>query len=1107
MPVRETVTIKFDGDAAGFLVASQAVRAELESLEREINQTNARLAKVQQDQAEGGGHIVRRQQAQAEALKDSLEAQRIAQLQAGREQLEAQRQTGRAGAALTAQAGREQLEAQRQTGRAGAALTAQAGREQLEAQRQTGRAGAALTAQAGREQLEAQRQTGRAGAALTAQAGREQLEAQRQTGRAGAALTAQAGREQLEAQRQTGRAGAALTAQAGREQLEAQRQTGRAGAALTAQAGREQLEAQRQTGRARAALTAQAGREQLLQLRRQRTSLGGIQKNLLAIVGSSASFLSNVGKASTTLAAILVVAGLIAAVFATLPTLLALAGSALGVLAGVYAIRYARSMEAAAISTGQAREQLELIQKVSGRIGFDIQQSADALKQATDTFLAATPENRSGFTLAQLGVDLIDAEGSARNTLDVLEDIQLAIDRFSRPQREDIIRRIFGTSSEEILRLLQGVQIQAARQQARTTERFLAPEEQRDLLELGNTFSALVGSIQAAIRGFIAENAESIGRLAQTITERVPAISAAFSSLFDERISRFATELPLQIERVRDVIQGLEPTWDRLVLRLRQAANLFTDLGLRGPAIVDLAAALLTLSASTALLVPLLRIGSLLLRSGAFITAAAKGAAAGGAVGTALLPGLGTALGAVAGGAVTGVAAYYAADFALGKLSETLETANTRLAERAGLQAELNQLQKEEGQAVLALVNREFASGSRLTNIRAEITALDEQIASLDRILQYEKDLNALSAESRIEQYQVERDALEGQNLEREEALEKEASQARARQEAEELLRSTSMTRFDTLRAIDAEYERLNQLLDIQIGQSEELSALQQLTLLNAQQRADIALVGIDPQAIRRIAERADQQIELRFKLALIPLQSSDPLGDVTEQFNRLFEAAERLRNQSPLTGFLKTLDPVRLREIEQLLRSSSFEKAAERLLATEEEFARQRERNARIAQVANSALQSFNQTLASTITDALFDVDDKSFQERIRDYFRNLTNQILNAILTELSQPLLKQIQLFGQGPQARDPEGNFTADLLKAALPGLIQAGSSAALGAPKRTAPVVQVNQQIFGSAEPRTTRAAGRVGGREGLREALSTQGGRELVSQAIEEEID
>ena len=222
----------------------------------------------------------------------------------------------------------------------------------------------------------------------------------------------------------------------------------------------------------------------------------------------------------------------------------------------------------------------------------------------------------------------------------------------------------------------------------------------------------------------------------------------------------------------------------------------------------------------------------------------------------------------------------------------------------------------------------------------------------------------------------------------------------------------------------------------------------------------------------------------------------------LTGEFDRLEEQAMALsRQREPDIRIGRTEEA----DLELVRRQVEVR---ERLRLTEEDFARQQERNARIAQLATGALQGFNQTISSLISDALFE-EDFSIRDRIRDYFRGLSNQLINAILTELIQPLVRELQLFGESPLARDQQGNFTQQLLRSAAPGLIQAGTSAAfgLGAGKRTAPLLEQHVTIIGNPNPNEARRAVQQGGRELLREGLATAGAvRSLVKPGKKKKI-
>ena len=159
MPVRETVTIRFDANASDFFATSRQVRAELQRLERDLN----RASGVGQPQGGAAASIARQQQAQAAALRNSLQAQRQAYLQAGFQQTQAERQVGQ-----------QRLQSQRQTDRLRVGSERQAGNQQLEVVRQTGRQRLQAQRQTDRLRIQSQQAAARREIALLQETGRQQ---------------------------------------------------------------------------------------------------------------------------------------------------------------------------------------------------------------------------------------------------------------------------------------------------------------------------------------------------------------------------------------------------------------------------------------------------------------------------------------------------------------------------------------------------------------------------------------------------------------------------------------------------------------------------------------------------------------------------------------------------------------------------------------------------------------------------------------------------------------------------------------------------------------------------------------------------------------------
>ena len=1310
MPVRETVTINFDGDAAGFLVASRAVRSELESLEREINQTNARLAKVQQDQAAVGDQIARRQQAQSEALKNSLEAQRVAYLQIGALQQSSLRHRS------------EEISQQTELVRlSGERLDLD--QQRLEVSRQINKE---VAENIGR-QAEANRLSAkpfeRRGETDFSGIGGSARQAEEATDRVADStayykdvLNATQG-EQVRLTDSTQRYKDILDGLP-EDTDDVSRATERLHRALN-QSDTEldpspdvldhlvrQLELAQEIERVGNRIVHTRERDAVL-IKRFTSGLDLSSRSLR-------NLLDGTTKLSFNLLRVYVITGLIAALLVSFETLAGIVGI-IGVAFGAFAtIRYLQDLRQIRQETELSSEAAQRFVAANRGIGLSITQTGDALKAIRGGIGRgiADPLSQEATELKLLGLQFTESDLRGDKLVGTVIRLEQALAGLSATDANERIA-LLTKESEAAQRLLERGNL-GERFETTIQLRILTGEEEERVDRIQERFGQAFGTFYSRLRGFIADNGTAISQLTNQAETFLLPIFDRITSFLSDYIKQLNENFPGIIEALENAFPHIVETLDQIVLRLEQFASVFTSFGLSGPQVVDVLAALVAVTLLAGVLAPLVvvirsvvflfkglantvrglpavfrsisRIGPLLSRFGATIvrlSARLLGLAVGGALGGPV--GL-----AVAGGLVLGsVLLEHLLDIARKteeagtKVESSVKEGNNierNIAETRGpqgnqvvreqaerdrlltqgqaqpvevvfrgqiprpgqvevvpldlsgagadiqtsrnalvaedLQRSNNVLTEEMTELVLKLrlagvevrnqneqVDNFAEAVKRIGESRLEVEQFIERIAGvelsqvlslddinrantyfertrlnipelnrlrLDELAVGEKLRTAarekLSDEQRLLLDSTRRDVLrfnqEKQNIQTSQGLLD--LLGLSREEMDKLVVQLSDLAPKVKQGLDfdpdflafkAENERLNQIYSEAIGTYLQLRRREEAErvrgLAKAERDAQRQIKQIDRQAEARRLETInslEQVAQQRLRISSF----NDYIRVVGERFgktyseiidllegaleNRATLSGENLRALQQIEDFtgILTGQAVQLfqQDIEELERRAdeianrrdlaplggpiSIDKqeanqrrldVERRLIAAENSLAIQRERNSRLAELASSSLQSFNQTLASLITDALFDVDDKSFQERIRDYFRNLTNQILSAILTELSQPLLKQIQLFGQGPQARDPEGNFTADLLKAALPGLIQAGTSAARGAGKRTAPVVEVNQQIFGSAEPRTARAAGRVGAREGLREALATQGGRELVSQAIEEETD
>lgn len=271
---------------------------------------------------------------------------------------------------------------------------------------------------------------------------------------------------------------------------------------------------------------------------------------------------------------------------------------------------------------------------------------------------------------------------------------------------------------------------------------------------------------------------------------------------------------------------------------------------------------------------------------------------------------------------------------------------------------------------------------------------------------------------------------------------------------------------------------------------------------------------GLDPSAIYQLNQQQAQQAQaLRDRFITNIDQIRIDRLDITD-FERFLEVIgqdretiSRLLNQALSEGQnLSDQTISRLRRIEEQtglspqqidnLRRASNQAAAEARLAD------QRARNQRLADLATHSLRDLNHTLADTL------LGFTSFDQGLRSFTQTLSRQVLTHLINELLQPLYKSINTFGQQPavaSSGSSSGSLFQAVALAAAPAIINAGLNQT-AAGKRAVPVIEIQQTIIGSAaDGSTVQASARVGTIEGLREALGTAHGRELLRQAQEEE--
>ena len=455
-------------------------------------------------------------------------------------------------------------------------------------------------------------------------------------------------------------------------------------------------------------------------------------------------FTRQVTNLTRSLGLILLVTGLIYAALAALPTILGAVGAAVVVLAGIATNRYTRAMQRAEVSTGLLTSELQAAHAATSQLGLSVDDTAARFASAEDVFnrIRFNPQDtEADEALRELGLNLDAIVNRGQSTTQTLTEISAAVALLDQPQAINFLRRIFGNDDEIITLLLSG-RLADAISDVSGNFRQLSDSEFRLTENVGNSLRRLTGTSFSLLRGFVADAGGSIDELFQRIEDRLPGIARGIAEFFIPEIERVERNFDRIWERGEQFFRDAEPTFDRIALRLQQAANVFTAPGLTGPQLVDFGAILIALNALTALISPLSKISSLFFRLGGFLVGLVGGPL------TALVAGVG-----IIAATVLAPAALRALDrwlTGLGQVrdinEEIIESeqrienltnliANGRERDRVALENLLEQererltllRQQGEEQAVVSTLGRTDAAVREIANLGIQIQNLEQQ--------------------------------------------------------------------------------------------------------------------------------------------------------------------------------------------------------------------------------------------------------------------------------------------------------------------------------------------------------------------------------------------
>jgi len=882
---------------------------------------------------------------------------------------------------------------------------------------------------------------------------------------------------------------------------------------------------------------------------------------LLGAMGQRfAAMTDSIQLASTAIFRFLLVVGLIKLALAAVPTALALLGGALVAVGSIAAVRYNRALREAQATTNLFAHELAATYRVTNQFGLSIQETATLAQSLAETLQVARtdPLSEQAEGLRQLNIDLVEFDRRGLGAIDLLTQLETQIQQLDRHRQQPLLESILGDNTQAI-GLILSRQIAQARLEAPSIP-ILDDAGQQQITALERGYKRLTQSLYAELNQFVVRQSDSILTLLQFLQVRIPLISQAIQGALGPSLDTFAQRIEATYLRTTEFVKSLEPTWDRIVLRMRQAAALFTSLGLSGPAVVDLAAALVTLAGTMAIITPLLRFTIAafgLVRTVAPLLTTLAGAKSGSLFGP-----VGIGIGAAAGLA-GGIAAYRFGSGLIEDFERAFEEAKSTERLQADLIAVQERLttQRQRLTEVLETGRRTRAFRPQVNQIQTEIALLEEQEQALqDRLAQRQRAEEEIEAHAQALVAQEEakaqaiQDRLAQEEAQREAALAEQRRRAAQEQRRQaEALRARVVEEQGSVSALVQQLqlaEAITQAYQTLIGQAttlDQLNALQKAALgegrdniiaaarqgdglidlsqliqeyADAGDQAGVSLITGLLHAIEREESAAQQFINRTFTdlaeeavAQTFGQQFAEQIEAITQ--DQLRERILRRRFQGG-TGDLETI----LDSLESRLNALAQPAFADQITQVYEAAPAQFRQLLQVQDRLNESTKRWGELTLSTfqafksgLADVLLGI--QSLEAGLAQFAQQTLRRILNGVLDEFTTNLTQRLIQAAEGQTAQ--EGiNTVLNLLNTASAATGQGGDPLAdtpipvpTGAGKRVAPTGGValtqNIQVEGGEVSPQTMEQIRQAARTGVYEAAQDPYGRALLQALTREE--
>ena len=186
-----------------------------------------------------------------------------------------------------------------------------------------------------------------------------------------------------------------------------------------------------------------------------------------------------------------------------------------------------------------------------------------------------------------LGIQIDEASTSGQGLLNTLFAIDTALAGLSSQDALDRIRRITNEQGRTLEQLVGTGRLRQAYETARNETAQLTQGDERRILAIGERFGRAVGAFWSRTRQFIADNSGDINRIIDRAQQELIPLYETITNYLTQQIDRLERRLPGIIQSIQNAWPAIVATIDQVVLRLQQAASIFTSLGLSGPQVVE----------------------------------------------------------------------------------------------------------------------------------------------------------------------------------------------------------------------------------------------------------------------------------------------------------------------------------------------------------------------------------------------------------------------------------------------------------------------------------------------------------------------------------------